>query len=270
MPELPEVETSVRGIRPHCVGQMIKSVIVRQARLRWPVAAELPEKLENKIIISVTRRGKYLLLNVDDGALMIHLGMSGSLRVIDGEQPIGKHDHIDITLGNQKTIRFNDPRRFGSFIFNDEGLTHSLLNRLGPEPLTDDFNADYLYGLCRRRKVAIKPLIMNSQIVVGVGNIYAQEALFRASIHPATVTSRIAKVRLARLVTAIKKVLSEAIASGGSSLKDFTSAEGKPGYFQHTFRVYGRAGEPCVNCDRPLKQTELGQRTTVYCGYCQR
>ncbi|TQV74642.1 bifunctional DNA-formamidopyrimidine glycosylase/DNA-(apurinic or apyrimidinic site) lyase [Aliikangiella marina] len=270
MPELPEVETSGRGIAPHCINQQISQLIIREKKLRWPVESSMARKVNGQTIHNISRRGKYLLLEIDIGYLMIHLGMSGSLRVVDDNRPVEKHDHIDICLANQKIIRYNDPRRFGSFILNKQGLTHPLLAKLGVEPLTDDFDANYLFSICKSRKVAIKPLIMNSHVVVGVGNIYAQESLFRAGIHPKRPANKVSKARIERLVEEIKLVLAEAIEAGGSSLKDFTAADGKPGYFQHNFLVYGREGEPCPSCQKPLKQKQIGQRTTVYCGTCQR
>lgn len=270
MPELPEVETSCRGIEPHCINQRITRIEVRQPKLRWPVDPQLSSTLANQEIIAVDRRGKYILMQVGGVTLMIHLGMSGSLRVLNQDKVAGKHDHIDVHLSNGKIIRYNDPRRFGSFILNREGADHPLLANLGVEPLGEMFTSDYLYSIGRQRKVPIKSLIMNSQVVVGVGNIYSQESLFHAGIHPRRPANKIAKSRMVNLVGAIKKILEEAIKAGGSSLKDFTSAEGKPGYFQHTHQVYGRGGEPCRICLSALKQSIIGQRTTVYCGHCQR
>lgn len=270
MPELPEVETSCRGIAPHCVSTEIIKVEVRQAKLRWPVEPELGLKVHRKEINNVERRGKYLLLKLGDIDLMIHLGMSGSLRVLERYVEPGKHDHVDIFLSNGKVIRYNDPRRFGSVLINAQGETHPLLIKLGVEPLGEEFNGDYLYEYCRQRKVPIKALIMNSHVVVGVGNIYAQEALFRAGIAPHRAANKVARKRINILVDVIKTVLLEAIEAGGSSLKDFTAADGKPGYFQHTHQVYGRAGEPCIQCKKLLKQKTIGQRTTAYCSHCQK
>jgi len=257
MPELPEVETSCRGIAPYCLEQRIVSVDVRQPKLRWPVETGLTKKLKGLNVNQVERRGKYILLQTNKGSLMIHLGMSGSLRIVEKNSCPEKHDHVDIVFENKKIIRYNDPRRFGSVIYNQQGLEHPLLVKLGVEPLTNDFNVDYLYAICKQRKVAIKVLIMNSHIVVGVGNIYAQEALFNSGIHPNKASNKII-------------ILKQAIKAGGSSLKDFTSAEGKPGYFQQAHQVYGRAGQSCYSCKATLKQTVIGQRTTVYCGSCQR
>lgn len=269
MPELPEVETTRRGIEPHSKTQVIEKIIVRQAKLRWPVDSEISRILSGQKIIHVSRRAKYLLLETNIGDLMIHLGMSGSLKIVTN-QPVTKHDHIDICLSNGKRIRFNDPRRFGSVLFNPKGNSHPLLKKLGVEPLSDDFLDDYLYKKAIERKVPIKSFIMNNQIVVGVGNIYAQESLFLSGIHPNRSASNISKVRMGKLVTVIKKVLADAIIAGGSSLKDFTGADGKPGYFQQTLTVYGRQGENCVNCKATLKHRVIGQRSTVYCSICQR
>jgi formamidopyrimidine-DNA glycosylase len=270
VPELPEVETSCRGISPHCLNHKMISIDVRQPKLRWPVDPELGTKLKQQEIKLVRRRGKYIIIETDEGDLMIHLGMSGSLRVVEPSFPLSKHDHIDICLSNGKIIRYNDPRRFGYFVLNTEGEQHKLLVKLGVEPLTDSFDTDYLYTICAKRKSSIKTLIMNSHVVVGVGNIYAQEALFEARINPNRRADRIAKQRIERLVTAIKEILAKAIKAGGTSLKDFTSADGKPGYFQQTLEVYGRAGENCNICKKALKQSVIGQRTTVYCANCQK
>jgi len=273
MPELPEVETTRRGIEPFAIDQIIEKVIIRQAKLRWPVDKALNKKLKGQKITGVNRRAKYLLLQTDVGDLMIHLGMSGNLRIIDqstAKETLQKHDHVDICLSNGKTIRFNDPRRFGSIILNQQGEQHSLLVKLGPEPLTDDFNAAYLYAKAVGRKVAIKAFIMNNHIVVGVGNIYAQESLFLGGIHPNRAASKVSLKKMEKLVAIIKQVLADAIKAGGTTLKDFTGADGKPGYFQQTLNVYGRNGEACFKCETKLKQVVIGQRTTVYCAKCQK
>ena len=269
MPELPEVETTCRGIAPFAIGQTIENIIIRQAKLRWPVDRKLINKLAGLKITNVSRRAKYLLLETRIGSLMIHLGMSGSLRIID-QQPVKKHDHVDICLSNGKTIRFNDPRRFGSIILNQHGEQHTLLVKLGVEPLLDEFDATYLHNKAVGRKIAIKSFIMNNHIVVGVGNIYAQESLFLCGIHPKRAASKISLARMEKLVLTIKQVLARAIEAGGSSLKDFTGADGKPGYFQQTLNVYGRQAEFCLQCKTKLKQITIGQRTTVYCPQCQR
>lgn len=273
MPELPEVETTKRGIAPFAEGARIEKVTIRQSKLRWPIPKEIPTLAKGKIIQGIDRRGKYLLVQLEKHQLMIHLGMSGSLRVITSdtsERDLGKHDHFDIVLDNGRIIRFNDPRRFGSLLIKSTSDEHPLLSKLGVEPLSKEFSGDYLWSCARGRQVAIKSFIMNSHIVVGVGNIYAQESLFLAGIHPKKPASKISKVKMQRLVTLIQHVLCEAIKAGGSSLKDFTGADGKPGYFQQTLNVYGRMGEPCVNCDKKLTQAQIGQRTTVYCTHCQK
>jgi formamidopyrimidine-DNA glycosylase len=269
MPELPEVETTCRGIAPFAKGQKISRVIVRQSKLRWPVDQLLDKKLAGQTIINIRRRAKYLLLDTDIGSLMIHLGMSGSLRIVE-QLALKKHDHVDICLCNGKTIRFNDPRRFGSIILNQQGEQHSLLAKLGIEPLEHEFNGRYLHSKAKGRNIAIKSFIMNNHIVVGVGNIYAQESLFLSGIHPNRAACKISLARLEKLVLTIKQVLARAIEAGGSSLKDFTGADGKPGYFQQTLNVYARGNQACLKCQIKLKQVTIGQRTTVYCPQCQR
>jgi len=269
MPELPEVETTCRGITPFAKGQRIEKIIVRQEKLRWPIDKDINKKLSGLRIDKISRRAKYLLLDTSQGSLMIHLGMSGSLRIVEQSQP-GKHDHVDICLSNGKVIRFNDPRRFGSVLFNQQGAQHQLLTKLGVEPLTEAFNESYLQGKAKGRKTAIKAFIMNNHIVVGVGNIYAQESLFLSGIHPKRAAGNISSKRMELLVATIKQVLADAIKAGGSSLKDFTGADGKPGYFQQTLNVYGRHQESCFKCETSLKQLTIGQRTTVYCPKCQK
>ncbi len=270
MPELPEVETTRRGIEPYLLGHSIKRLIVRQRRLRWPVPRGLEQKLAGHSIERVDRRGKYLLLTVGGGTLIIHLGMSGSLRLLPGITAPGPHDHVDLLLDNGTCLRFTDPRRFGAWLWTTRpAARHPLLASLGPEPLDDSFNTGYLYQKSRGRKVAVKNLIMNSRIVVGVGNIYANEALFRAGIHPARAAGRISRQRYARLVDAIKAVLTEAIEQGGTTLRDFVGGEGKPGYFSQKLQVYGKGGTPCPRCATPIRETRLGQRSTFYCPHCQ-
>lgn len=269
MPELPEVETTRRGIAPHIQGQNITALVVRQPRLRWPVSPGLSEQLLGEPIVEVGRRGKYLLLNLRQGSLILHLGMSGSLRVLPSATPPGKHDHLDICFSEQ-CLRLHDPRRFGAVLWCQEPLQHPLLAGLGPEPLSEDFNLDYLQAALKGRNAAIKTLLMDSKRVVGVGNIYANEALFAAGIHPARSGGRISRARLARLLAAVKQVLAEAIEQGGTTLRDFTRADGKPGYFAQRLQVYARAGAPCPGCGHPIKQLRQGQRSTFYCGYCQR
>lgn len=270
MPELPEVETTRCGVQPHLTGQTITALIVRQPKLRWPVPENLASLVEGKAINAVNRRGKYLLLELDNGAVMIHLGMSGSLYMVAEDQPAAYHDHVDIRLSNGMALRLTDPRRFGSVLWQPAGTVHELLGKLGPEPLSEQFTADYLQQCCQGRKQAIKQLIMDSHVVVGVGNIYANEALFSAEIHPKRAAGKISKQRLERFVDEIKQVLSRAIEQGGTTLKDFVGGDGKPGYFKQELQVYGRGGESCVVCQAVLKEIRLGQRSTVYCGECQR
>lgn len=270
MPELPEVETTRRGIEPHLVGRSVTSLDVRQPKLRWPVPDHLSQLLPGRAVQSVERRGKYLLIRFDCGELLVHLGMSGSLRVVDKTKAPGKHDHVDLTLNDGKCLRLTDPRRFGAVLWQAEGELHELLAHLGPEPLSDQFDADYLIERAKGRKTAIKTFIMDSKVVVGVGNIYANEALFAAGIHPKRAAGQISRPRMERLVDEIKRVLAAAIMQGGTTLKDFVGSDGKPGYFKQELNVYGRRGEPCVTCERPLKEIRLGQRSTVYCSHCQR
>jgi len=270
MPELPEVETTRRGIEPHIDGRIITALTVRQPKLRWPIPDQLSQWIEGARILSVTRRGKYLLINLSEGSVMIHLGMSGSLYMVSADQPAAYHDHVDMVLDNGMALRLTDPRRFGSVLWQPAGESHSLLESLGPEPLSSDFNAAYLQQCCAGRKQAIKQLIMNSHIVVGVGNIYANEALFSAGIHPKRAAGNISAARLERLVDEIKVILARAIAQGGTTLKDFVGGDGKPGYFKQQLNVYGRGGEPCHHCKTTLKEIRLGQRSTVYCPECQR
>ena len=271
MPELPEVETTRRGIEPHLRGQKIKKLIVRQPSLRWPVPVQLGSWIEHIAIRQLSRRGKYLLLGTDNGTLIIHLGMSGSLSVIKDQTPPGQHDHIDLLLENGSRLRFRDPRRFGAWLWTDgPPETHPLLQRMGPEPFSHAFNARYLHRLSRGRKLAIKSLLMDSHAVAGVGNIYANEALFLAGIHPARPAGRISQQRYEKLVDTLKRVLNAAIDQGGTTLRDFTGAEGKPGYFQQSLSVYGQQGKPCRSCTTPIRETRIAQRSTFYCPRCQR
>ncbi len=270
MPELPEVETTRRGLAPHVVGQAIEAVDVRERRLRWPVASSLPRRLATQRIDSLERRGKYLLFGTPAGTLLVHLGMSGSLRYLPEPTVHGLHDHIDLRFANGAALRFTDPRRFGSFHLTSDPAEHPLLRELGPEPLGKDFDADYLWRSSRGRKVAIKQHLMNGKVVVGVGNIYASEALFRAGIHPARSAGRIARARFEPLVTAIRDVLRDAIEEGGTTLRDFVGGDGKPGYFRGALRVYDRGGEPCLECATPIERRVLGQRASYYCPSCQR
>jgi len=270
MPELPEVETTCRGIAPRIQGETIEKVIIRQTKLRWPIPQNLNTKIKNQIINSVTRRGKYLLLTTDMGTVIIHLGMSGSLRVIASNLAAEKHDHVDIVFKNGTCLRLRDPRRFGAVLFTaDDPMQHKLLNNLGPEPLEKDFNTNYLFNKSRKRSVTIKSFIMDSKIVVGVGNIYASESLFKAGIHPKKAAGQVTKGKYSLLVKAIKTVLKAAIKSGGTTLKDFTKSDGKPGYFKQKLSVYGRKGEPCPICGKAITHSVIGQRATYYCTHCQ-
>ncbi len=270
MPELPEVETTCRGIRPHVENKSIREVIVRQPQLRWPISAEISRLLPGQRIKKVSRRGKYLLLNLAAGCVLIHLGMSGSLRIAKKSEEIKKHDHVDIILKNGDILRYHDPRRFGCMLWaGAQPLKHVLLEKLGPEPLSDDFNMNHLFTLSRKRSAAIKNFIMDSHIVVGVGNIYANEALFAAGIKPRRQAGKVSKASYIKLVASIKKILAEAIEQGGTTLRDFVGGDGKPGYFKQSLSVYGRGGENCLKCQTVLKEIRLGQRSTVYCPKCQ-
>ena len=270
MPELPEVETTRRGIIDHVKGKLVEQIIVRQPLLRWPVTESLLPELTGRKILDVQRRGKYLLLQADTGTLLIHLGMSGSLRVLKDIPQPGKHDHIDLLLSDKSCLRFTDPRRFGSFLWHKgEVNEHKLLRSLGPEPLTEDFDGAYLHSLSRKRNAPIKSFIMDSHVVVGVGNIYANEALFMSGIHPKRAAGRISLKRYETLAKNIKSVLSNAIEVGGTTLRDFTNSSGNPGYFKQSLKVYGRGGEACKTCGAELKEIRLGQRSTVFCPSCQ-
>ncbi len=270
MPELPEVETSRRGIAPWVLNQQVRDVVVRDRRLRWPVPVDIERILPGQVIRSLTRRAKYLLFETRAGTAMLHLGMSGSLRIIDAQEPAGKHDHVDIQFDSGKALRFRDPRRFGSLLWTDKPQEHNLLRFLGPEPLSQDFGGDYLRQKARGRRVSIKQFIMNGSVVVGVGNIYASEALFLAGIHPKRRADRISTTRMHRLAEAIKSVLEKAIEAGGTTLRDFHGGDGEPGYFRQKLEVYGREGEPCRRCERAIAVAVLGQRSTFYCKNCQR
>ncbi|MCW8918160.1 MAG: bifunctional DNA-formamidopyrimidine glycosylase/DNA-(apurinic or apyrimidinic site) lyase [Gammaproteobacteria bacterium] len=270
MPELPEVETTRRGISPHVKGQTVRDVIVRHQQLRWPVPRGLKKTLQGQRINSVSRRAKYLLLGFDHGTLILHLGMSGSLRIIEEGLVAGKHDHLDILLESGKALRLTDPRRFGAVLWTqDDPNEHALLAHLGPEPLSDAFTHDTLFPRSRGRKGPIKPFIMEGRVVVGVGNIYASEALFLAGINPKTVAGKVSRARYDKLAAAIKQVLAAAIAQGGTTLRDFVGGDGKPGYFAQQLNVYGREGEACHTCGTPIKQITQGQRSSYYCPRCQ-
>lgn len=269
MPELPEVETTRRGVAPHILGREIIDLKLRNLQLRWPVSPKIGQSIIGQRINAVSRRGKYLLLHFVGGSLIIHLGMSGVLRLVSHATPATKHDHIDVIFP-QLILRFNDPRRFGAFIWTDGNcLDHPLLAHLGPEPLEPEFTAQTLYKKAQGRNLAAKLFIMDAKTVVGVGNIYANEALFLAGIHPLRTIKTLELKELQKLVRMIKQVLRKAIAKGGTTLKDFTDSEGKPGHFQLNLKVYGREGQPCVNCSGPISMIRVGQRSTFFCSYCQ-
>ncbi len=269
MPELPEVETTLRGIAPHIVGRRVSRVDVRQAGLRWPVPAELDDLLRRRTLKTITRRGKYLLFQFGHGSVLLHLGMSGSLRIVRSGQTIGKHDHLDFHFG-ERVLRFSDPRRFGSVLWTAEpAAEHPLLRHLGPEPLSDAFTADYLFQRSRKRTAPVKQWLMDSKLVVGVGNIYANEALFMAGIKPIRKAGTLTRPQCAMLVEQVRFVLQRSIEQGGTTLRDFVGGDGKPGYFKQQLLVYGRGGLPCKQCGKPLKEVRMGGRSTVYCVDCQ-
>ncbi len=268
MPELPEVEVSRLGISPHIEKQTVTKVTVRNPNLRWPVPEQV-QQLVGEPIDKVVRRAKYLLLESAQGTAILHLGMSGSLRVIDKSVAVAKHDHVDIEFASGKVLRLNDPRRFGAFLWQEPGETHELLGKLGPEPLTDDFHSELLFEASRGKVTKVKNFIMDNHIVVGVGNIYANESLFKAGIDPRRPAGKISKKRYQLLTEKIKQTLAFAIEQGGTTLKDFTQSDGNPGYFAQELLVYGRAGEECVTCSGKLKEVKIGQRATVYCPSCQ-
>jgi formamidopyrimidine-DNA glycosylase len=256
---------------PHLEGQRIVTALVRNASLRWPVPRELVRQVSGRVVRSVARRGKYLLIDCGNGSIIVHLGMSGSLQVVPATLPAGKHDHFDLVLGSGLAVRLTDPRRFGAVLWaTSDPHLHPLLARLAPEPLAEGFDATWLHEHTRGRTAAIKTMIMDSHVVVGVGNIYASESLFRAGIHPGLAAGRVSMLRCERLVSAIRETLSAAIEAGGSSLRDYVGAEGRPGYFQQSYFVYGRDGEPCRTCGKPIRSLRQGQRSTFYCPTCQR
>jgi formamidopyrimidine-DNA glycosylase len=269
VPELPEVETTRRGIEPHLLGRRIVGWQVRNAALRWPV--ELPDRLRGQRVQRVERRAKYLLVVLDQGRLILHLGMSGSLRVVAADAPVRKHDHVDLQLDSGRVLRFHDPRRFGSIHWQPAGAAeHRLLAGLGVEPLSDAFTGGYLKRAARGRRVAVKHLLMDGRVVVGVGNIYANEALFLARVRPTLRAGRVTRASYERIAAAVKAVLAQAIAMGGTTLRDFVDQDGQPGYFRQSLYVYGREGQPCRLCGAALTGRRLGQRATVFCPNCQR
>ena len=270
MPELPEVETTRRGLAPHLVGRRVVELVVRQPRLRWPVPAELVAGLRGQRIEGIERRAKYLLVHVEPGSALLHLGMSGSLRVLPAPTPVAAHDHVDWSLDSGHVLRYTDPRRFGSQLWQPRGEVHPLLAGLGPEPLSDAFDGDLLWVRSRGRRAAIKLFLMDQAVVVGVGNIYASEALFAAGVHPKRAAGSISRARYARLADEVKRILAHAITRGGTTLRDFISPDGLPGYFEQELFVYGREGEPCRVCGTPIRASVIGQRSTFHCPRCQR
>jgi formamidopyrimidine-DNA glycosylase len=271
MPELPEVETTRRGLADHLIGEEIIKVVIRNPKLRWPIPNNLPTLLHHQTILSLSRRAKYLLLDCGNGTLILHLGMSGSLRILPDGTPAEKHDHFDLVLGNGKLMRLRDPRRFGAVLWHEgDPAQHRLLTSLGPEPLKDTFHAPYLYQASRGRSVSIKQFVMNNHIVVGVGNIYANEALFRSGIKPQLAAGKISLARCKKLIIEIRATLSEAIELGGSTLRDFVNTSGQPGYFQQHYWVYGRSEKACRKCDASIRKIKQGQRSSFYCPRCQR
>ncbi len=273
MPELPEVETTLRGIEPHVAGKVCDAVIVRNPALRQPVPAALPALLADRRVEGVSRRAKYLLFDFGAGHVVVHLGMSGSLRVVSTQEPVATHDHIDFVFGHH-ALRLRDPRRFGLVLWHDgrdgDVATHPLLARLGPEPLGEGFDAAWLFRVSRGLRAPIKHVLMDSHKVVGIGNIYAAESLFRARVHPLEAAGQLGVRRCERIVTAVRETLTEAIAAGGSTLRDFVGGDGRPGYFQQQYFVYGRGNERCRVCAGPIRHVVSGQRSTWFCPRCQR
>lgn len=285
MPELPEVETTRRGLAPHLEGRRVLGATLRRPDLRWPIPREIETLLPGQRIAGIRRRAKYLLMDTDAGTALWHLGMSGSMRVLPADTPVQAHDHVDLLIESTsgggkgraapKVLRFNDPRRFGSLLWQPPGETHELLRDLGPEPLSDAFdgaafNGDYLFERSRGRSAPVKAFLMDQRIVVGVGNIYAAEALFAAGVSPQRAAGKVSRERYHAIAHEIRRILAYAIERGGTTLRDFLSPDGAPGYFEQELSAYGRGGEPCPKCGRPLKQALLAQRATVWCGHCQR
>lgn len=271
MPELPEVETTRRGLEPHLAGRRITAVTIRDARLRWPIDENFADRLRGQSIVRLRRRAKYLLIDLDRGTIILHLGMSGSLRMVDAAAPAGKHDHLDLEVDAEDVLRLTDPRRFGSAHYvDDDPDQHFLLRELGPEPLSEEFSAVELHARLHGRRASIKETLMNAHIVVGVGNIYASESLFRAGIDPRTRAGRISLRRCEALVAAVKDTLQDALRAGGSSLRDWHHADGSLGYFQQHYFTYDRAGQPCRRCEAPIRTLRQGQRATYFCPVCQK
>jgi len=270
MPELPEVETTRRGLAPHLEGRRITGVVLRRPDLRWPIPPEISRELPGQQVLGVRRRAKYLLVDTAPGSALLHLGMSGMLRVLPARTPVAAHDHVDLALDSGRVLRLTDPRRFGCLLWQPAGETHDLLAGLGPEPLSDAFSGDALFALSRGRKAPVKAFLMDQAVVVGVGNIYAAESLFRAGIAPGRAAGTISRERYRRLADAVKTILAHAITRGGTTLRDFLNADGAPGYFEQELFVYGREGEPCRRCGRTLRDGRMSNRATAWCPGCQR
>lgn len=269
MPELPEVEITRQGLLP-LINQTVSDVVIRNPSMRWPIPDHLPETLANQTLLHLKRRAKYILAGFENGTLLIHLGMSGHISLLDRNYPPEKHDHFDIQFKDQQVLRLNDPRRFGAVLWG--GMSpekHVLLHALGPEPLSDAFSGSYLHDQMLKRKAAIKVTIMDAKLVVGVGNIYANESLFRSRINPQLAANQLSLAQCERLVSEIKATLTDALEAGGSSLRDFTAVNGQSGYFQQSYFIYGREGQPCKVCGQLIKNIRLGQRSTFYCEGCQ-
>ena len=270
MPELPEVETVRRGLSLHLIDRCIRKAIVRQKRLRCPVPEGLGQKIKGQCIKAIERRAKYLLIRLESGCLIYHLGMSGSLRILNKTYAAGPHDHIDICMDDHRVLRFCDPRKFGLVLWTaSDPMQHKLLRNLGPEPFSEDFNGEYLYQLSRGRKLAIKSFLMDSSVVVGIGNIYANEVLFKARVHPQRAAGRIACTRYESIVEVARAILKSAIREGGTTLRNFVAEDGRPGYFKQALNVYQRTGEACPLCRTPIRQSRIAQRSTFYCSRCQ-
>ncbi|MEO7432687.1 MAG: bifunctional DNA-formamidopyrimidine glycosylase/DNA-(apurinic or apyrimidinic site) lyase [Dokdonella sp.] len=270
MPELPEVETTRRGLAPHLIGRTVVGLDIRQPKLRWPIPQSLVDALPGQHVEAIERRAKYLLVHTQPGSALLHLGMSGSLRVLPASTPVGPHDHVDWRLDSGKILRYTDPRRFGCQLWQPRGEIHPLLVGLGPEPLAENFDGDVLWTGSRGRRAAVKLFLMDQAVVVGVGNIYASEALFAAGIHPKRAAGAVSRNRYARLAGEVKRILAYAIRRGGTTLRDFINPDGAPGYFEQELFVYGRGGQPCKVCGTPIRTSVIGQRSTFHCPRCQR
>lgn len=270
MPELPEVETTRCGLLPHLRGRRITGVTLRRPDLRWPIPDAICQNLPGEVVLDISRRAKYLLIDTAPGSALVHLGMSGVLRVLPSATPVAVHDHVDMHLDSGMLVRFTDPRRFGCLLWQPAGEVHPLLQHLGPEPLSDEFSGELLFAFSRNRRAPVKTFLMDQAVVVGVGNIYAAEALFMAGIAPHRAAGSISRTRFDALAAAVKTILAKAIARGGTTLRDFLNADGAPGYFEQELLVYGREGQACRVCARPLKTQRLGNRASVWCSRCQR